>query len=96
MVDLRKRALSEVYGGGPSVAQKFDFGRPKTNLGGFKKWEKKGPLHLTQLIEALCPSCLRDFSFFFGWGTGFLGGGTETNILQGGGGCQQLLTLLTL
>ena len=35
--DLRKRALSAAYGGGPSVVQNFHFGRLKINFSCFKK-----------------------------------------------------------
>ena len=39
--DLRKRALSAAFGGDPSVAYIFHFGRPKTNFSGFEKLKSK-------------------------------------------------------
>ena len=51
VADLRKRALSAAYSGGPSgifswremlfPSRNFHFGRPKTNFSGFKKWKGK-------------------------------------------------------
>ena len=77
VADLRKRALSAAYIGGPSLVLKFHFGRPKTNFSGKKQGFFAAACHAT-----LQPICLCNF---FGPGARgpYLFGGPCKNILGG-------------